>query len=182
MQIVNDGSDQQKQTAEASVGEEYKKVRQSFLWIKNVWVADAPNKKAIPSFEEYSKIAKLSELDLSEDEADNYKVQYEAVMGSLRRSEGVNGYFILAILAGLTAFLYQYLITKETNNKQKNEKKSAGQEMPQGQGKTMMIALPLIMLIFTLNYNSVFAIYIVTTQLFGMATAPLINKFVNKKQ
>ena len=40
---------------------------------------------------------------------------------------------------------------------------------------------PIIMLVFTLSYNSVFALYLVVSQLFGMATAPLINKLLSKK-
>ena len=46
----------------------------------------------------------------------------------------------------------------------------------------MMIIFPVIMLIFTLSYNSIFAIYIVTSQLFSTATAPLINKLLSLRK
>jgi membrane protein insertase Oxa1/YidC/SpoIIIJ len=49
-------------------------------------------------------------------------------------------------------------------------------------GKSMQIILPIIMVIFTLSYNSIFAIYIIVGQLFGMATAPLINKLIYQKK
>ena len=45
-------------------------------------------------------------------------------------------------------------------------------------GKAMMIVFPIIMLVFTLSYNSIFALYIVAGQLFTMATTPLISKLI----
>lgn len=181
---INAGSQEQIDTANASVKEKYKEVKESFLWIKNVWIADSPTQKAIPNFDKYCTLARLNVKDLSEEEKEQEKVAYEAVMASLTESEGVNGYFILAILASLSAFLYQYVLMQANK---KNEQKAKGQNSngqpdPQAQsGKFMLIALPMIMLVFTLNYNAIFALYIIVSQLFGMATAPLIKKLIDKK-
>ena len=75
----------------------------------------------------------------------------------------------------------QYLLTKK--KKQKDNyytKQQQGQPMPQAQStsKAMMVVLPIIMLVFTLSYNSIFALYIVVGQLFTMATTPLISKLI----
>ena len=44
----------------------------------------------------------------------------------------------------------------------------------------MMIVLPLIMGIFAIFYNSVFAIYMVVSQAISASLAPLENLIVNK--
>lgn len=162
--------------AQKSVKERYSEVKESFLWIKNVWVADSPTSKAIASFETYASLAKLK---LEGEDLDQAKQEYNAVMSALEKSEGVNGYFILAVLTGLTAFLYQYLLTKKKKQKENFYTKNAQQNPQANQGKAMLIILPIIMVVFTLSYNSIFALYIIISQLVGMATAPLINKFIN---
>ena len=166
-------------TAHQAVAEKYEEVRESFLWIKNVWIADSPFARAIPSFESYAQTAGLTfESETKKSEAKNV---YIAVMGKLEETQGVNGYFILAVLAAVSTFLSQYLLTKK--KKQKDNfytKQQEGQPMaPQAStGKAMMVVFPIIMLIFTLSYNSIFALYIVVGQLFTLATTPLISKLI----
>lgn len=185
----NDSANYETRLANANqaVAQKYDEVRESFLWIKNVWIADSPFARAIPSFDTYASTAKLTfENDTKKSEAKN---AYNAVMGELEKTQGVNGYFILAVLAGVSTFLSQYLMTKK--KKQKDNfytKQQQGQPMTQTQstGKAMMIVFPIIMLVFTLSYNSIFALYIVVGQLFTMATTPLISKLIelsnNKKE
>ena len=169
--------------ANASVKEKYSEVKESFLWIKNVWIADSPTAKEIPDFDTYANLAKLS---FENNEAKELaKTEYNAVMGELQANAGVNGYFLLAILTGVTAFLYQYLLTKKKKQKENFYTKNTQQSPAANQGKAMLFILPIIMVVFTLSYNSIFALYIIASQLVGMATAPLINKLINiqlKKQ
>lgn len=165
--------------ANAAVALKYDEVRESFLWIKNVWIADSPLQRAIPSFDTYAQTAGLKfETEEAKTEA---KQIYDAVMTRLEISQGVNGYFILAVLAAVATFLSQYLLTKK-KEKKKNfyAKQQEGQPMaPQAStGKAMMIVFPIIMMVFTLSYNSIFALYIVVGQLFTMATTPLISKLI----
>lgn len=176
IEISTNGTEEQITIANASVIEKYKEVKESFLWIKNVWIADSPTQRAIPSFESYYKLAKLK---LVEEDYESAKTQYNIVMAQLESSEGVNGYYLLAVLAAVSAFLYQYMLTKK-NNKNKKGYNNQAQDASAQTGKAMLIILPVIMLVFTLSYNSVFALYIITSQLFGMATAPLIKKLIDK--
>lgn len=172
--------------ANDAVATKYDEVREGFLWIKNVWIPDTPFARAIPDFTSYAKTAGLSfENDTEKALAESI---YNAVMGELEKAQGVNGYFILAVLAGVTSFLSQYLLSKK--KKQKDNfytKQQENQPMTQqaSTNKAMMIVFPIIMLVFTLSYNSVFALYIVTGQLFTMATTPLVSKLIelsNKKK
>ncbi|MBO7527889.1 MAG: membrane protein insertase YidC [Clostridia bacterium] len=183
IEISTTATDAQKETATNAVKEKYEQVKESFLWVKNVWIADSPLKKAIPDFDTYYNVAKLREANLTDEQKEKVKAEYEAVMSALNQEAGVNGFFVLAILAGVTAFLYQYILTKKKNQKSA-QNKHADPNMPdpsQSSGKALMIILPVIMVYFTLQNNSIFSLYIVISQLFGMATAPLINKFIQKK-
>lgn len=162
--------------ANFAVKEKYAEVKESFLWIKNVWIADSPTAKEIPNFDTYVSIAGLTFEN--EEQKTQAKSQYVAVMGILEESAGVNGYFLLAVLTGVTAFLYQYLLTKKKKQKQNFYTQNSQQAQAPNTGKAMLFILPIIMVVFTLSYNSVFSLYIVASQLVGMATAPLINKII----
>ncbi len=163
--------------AQANVKEKYEEVKESFLWIKNVWIADSPTSSAIPDFKTYAGLAKIT---LEGEELETAENVYNAVMGNLKATEGVNGYFILAILTGATAFLYQYLLTQKKKKKENFYTQNAPATPNVGSGKAMLIILPIIMVVFTLSYNSIFALYIIISQLVGIATAPLINYLLNK--
>ena len=163
--------------ANDSVKEKYNQVKESFLWIKNVWIADSPTSNAIPDFNTYAALAKWN---FEGEELEKAKQEYVAVMSNLEASEGVNGYFLLAILTGVTAFLYQYLLTKKKKQKENFYTQNAQNPQAPGQGKAMLFILPIIMVVFTLSNNSIFSLYIIASQLVGMATAPLINKIINK--
>ena len=163
--------------AEANVKEKYKEVKESFLWVKNVWMADSPTQSSIPDFKSYATLARIT---LEGEELKNAEKIYNIVMGDLKATEGVNGYYILAILTGATAFLYQYLITKKKKKKENFYTQNAPATPQPGSGKAMLIILPIIMVVFTLSYNSIFALYIIMSQLVGIATAPLINYLLNK--
>lgn len=182
---VSESGETNLKIAQDNVKKEYKNVKDSFLWIKNVWIADSAFKKSIPTFESYASTAKLKfENDAQKEQS---KKVYETVMANLESSQGVNGYFILTILAAGTTFLSQYLNSKRTK-KDKNKKTNYSQKAnindpTQAQastGKTMMIIFPIIMGVFTLTSNAIFGIYIVTSQLFATATAPLINLIIKK--
>ena len=165
--------------ANEAVKEKYEEVKESFLWIKNVWMADAPTASAIPDFKSYVSLAKLT---LEGEELENAEAQYNAVMSDLKAGQGSNGFFILAILTGVTAFLYQYLQTRKKKKKENFYTQNAQPDPSAQSGKAMLIILPIIMVVFTLSYNSIFAIYIIVSQLVGIATAPLINYFINKQK
>ena len=167
-----------KAEAQRRVNEKYSEIKDSFLWIKNVWVADVPWAKAIPDFNSYAKLAKLTDEEKTNEDTKN---SYEAVMLSIESSNSVNGFLLLTILTVGATVLTQWLNGR--NSKKKQELNAQNQVNP---NKGMMIIFPLIMGIFTLMYNSVFSLYILVGQLFSIATTPLITKIIeiidNKKE
>ncbi len=182
IEISQSGDETKISIANQNVEEKYQEVKESFLWIKNVWIADSPFARAIPDFESYAKTANLTFDAENTEQKEKAKTAYDAVMGNLESTQGVNGYFILAILAAVTTFLSQYLLTKNKNKKDnyytQQAKGSDSAKAQQSSNKAMMVIFPIIMLIFTLSYNSIFSIYIITGQLFSTATTPLLNKLL----
>lgn len=193
---ILDGRDSEEAIAEATAGAQasvvarYDETKYSFLWIENVWVADAPWASSIPSFDDYIGLVGGDVGDIELDENGNPKTysnlseenqalvraQYEEVMDPLREARGrVNGYLILPILSILTAFLSQWLAQVRTTKKMAKKGQQA-----QPTNKVMLIVLPLIMGIFTLFYNSIFALYIIVGQIVSIATAPLIDLILDK--
>ena len=85
---------------------------------------------------------------------------------------GVNGYFILAIIAIVLSFLTMFV----SNKLNKNTKKTPNSN----NGKMMMFIMPLIMGLFALLYTSIFALYIIFGQLIQLALLPLQTLIVNK--
>lgn len=140
----------------------------SFLWIKNYWIADSPFKNSIFTFDQFK--AEIGASNVSAQEG----IIYNAFMPALDASSGrVNGYLILAILSIGVSFLSIYLSNLGSRKK--------GQPAPpQAGGKVMMIIMPIIMGIFAIFYNSVFAIYMVVGQAISAALSPLENLIIKK--
>lgn len=154
--------------ANENVAKKYKEIKEGFLWIDNIWMADSPMVKSVPTFENFSTVARLTK----EEKADEtYKAVYDQIMNPLRENSGrANGYFILLILCAGLSFLNQYLMTK----KQKKE----NPQMPTN--KAMLIIMPLIMAVFTLFYTTMFSLYLVTSQAVSIGLTPLID-LINDK-
>lgn len=137
----------------------------SFLWIANYWIADSPLKSSIFTYDEYVK--EVGSNNVSEYE----KTIYNAFMPNLEKNVGrVNGYFILALLSVGVSFLSVFV--GNLANRKKGQ--------PVQSNKIMMFVMPIIMGIFALFYNSVFAIYLVVSQAINTALTPLENLIIDK--
>ena len=158
---------EKQQVANANVEKVYEDTQESFLWIKNIWVADNPFKSSIPTFDEYVDVARISREDAN---INTYKETYEQIMNPLRETNSrANGFFILVLVAAGVAFLNQWLVSKKAAQK----------------SKAMLIIIPVLMGIFTLQYTTMFAIYIIISQLVSIALLPIINKindYIDKRQ
>ena len=140
----------------------------NFLWIENYWIADSPLKNSIFTYDQF--VSEIGSNNVSEYE----KTIYDSFMVSLNDQVGrVNGYLILAILSVAVSMLAIWIGNITTRKKGEPKAKAPG-------SKVMMIVMPLIMGIFAIFYNSVFAIYMVTSQVIGVALTPLENLIINK--
>lgn len=152
------------------IDEQYQDIRKenSFLWIKNIWVADAPFKQSIFDFNEYKNSVGQANVQV-EDE-----VIYNTFMTQIRDNyNGTNGYFILAIISIAATFLSILISSGKLRKKKENQ-------MPQQNGKVMIFIMPLIMGLFAIFYNSVFAFYLVVSQIMSTALSPLESLIIKK--
>ncbi len=168
--------------ASTVAGKEWKKVRDNWLWVDNLWVADS-YKKPVPSYGDLKSLADSS----GEKAYKNYvRNQINAdlcttVTSSVRAENNRwNGYFILAILAGVLSFLSQWITEKMSKPKDKNVNKFVEESNPQGgMMKFMKILLPALMVIFVLTSSAAFGIYILISSLMSIIISVITSAIVN---
>lgn len=107
-----------------------------------------------------------------------FKADFDVVTAGINQKYNGqwNGYLILIILSGAITFLSQFLSTVGVKGKDKkgNEVKGA---------KTKWISgafLAVLMIVFTIGYTSMFALYIVTNSILSIIFNILINLINNK--
>ncbi len=179
----------------ANALQRYGEVKESWLWIDNIWKSDTPWTNSVATFKEYSNSARATfkdvEIKNDADEqigtltADDLKslaeAEYNQIMDPIRESAGrANGYLIVVILAaGLNLIS---LLASQGKLKFKRKKKTTLEEEPkqkQPGGWLMLVLLPAIMIYITLIYNAVFGLYIFVSSLVTTAATPLINWLIN---
>lgn len=167
---------------------------QKWLWVENIWRNDS-NVKSVPTYEDLKKVANNAhnkdyrayfdaenELFISEE-------SYNTVMGDLiSTSKNWNGYFILAILAGVLSWLSQFISEKLTKSKGDKALQNTAEQTPEMQGmmKGMKLVLPIMMIVFALTNSASFGIYLIASSLIGIitnvATSFLVNKLTRKEE
>lgn len=168
-------SDFLKEVAEKLTDEYYNQTREKFLWIKNVYLAEAPMSPVYDYAEIKGYISPYyTEEEKESERLNNYEENiYNFVIASVNTEAlGVNGYYILTIIAVLTSVLSLWLSNFLMKNKNQTQK--------QKQPWMMYVIMPIIMGIFTFMYTSLFAIYIIVGQIMMIALTPLTTLIVRK--
>ncbi len=188
----------------------WKQEKESWAWITNIWVTDG-KANPLPTYNGLKNLA-TSAKGLFGSKVNN---EYVEVVNSINenhyntvtqiihnQSNGWNGYYILAILAGVVTFLSTYIAELGNKLKRKKENKQDEQEIkvkknqfiktPEtekssnptqqmgGTMKFMKILMPIMMIIFVLSSSAAFGIYVVTQSLISIGLGALINLIVNK--
>ena len=160
----------------------------TWLWVQNIWVADA-SAKPFPSYAALKSIAnntgytKYVNENINEE---NYNKIASLISDNAKRS--TNGYYILPILAGLVTFLAQYIA--ELHTKLKNKKANTLAQTAGSQANTTMkmmkFIMPVVMIIFTLSASASFGLYILSSNissiLLGELTTIGIDKITKKQR
>lgn len=154
----------------------YDENKESFLWIKNIWIADSPFNKSIVSYSTLE--SQIGKKNIEKGEI----TIYNAFMPELKDARSkTNGYFIIPILCVAVAVLSMYLTNLYNNRK---NKKRGLPPVKQNAG-WMKIIMPLLLGVFALFYNSVFAIYMLMGQVVSMLMIipqlMLIDFIIDKK-
>lgn len=167
--------------ATAAASEKWNDVKENWLWVENIWVADN-YKSPLPTYDDLESMASSSKVKEYQTYVANInKDLYTQVTSSIHEKvDRWNGYFILAILAGVTSFLSQYI--SELMNKPKNKdvnKLVENANANNGTMKFMKFLMPAMMIIFVLTSSAAFGIYIVASSLISMGISSLVGLIVN---
>ena len=164
-----------------AVQEKWNGIKDSWLWIDNIWVSDS-NTSPFPNYSSLCSIAKnggyAGYVNENITEAD-YNAIYDIVKENSRSS---NGYFILAIFAGLLTFLSQWLseLASGLKNKKASKLAHASEKMAGGGAmKFMKIVMPIIMIVFVLTTGASFGIYIISSSIAAILFGQIINLIVD---
>ena len=161
----------------------------AWLWVKNIWVADATT-SPFPNYSELVKMANNAGKEYkSYVEANIKEGNYNQIAGLIQTNETKNnGFYILAIIIGLTTYATQLIADLHNKLKNKNANlvsKQANQQSAMSL-KMMKIILPIIMIMFALTSSASFGIYLLASNVaaiaFGEITTLIVNSMTRKKQ
>jgi len=159
--------------AQDEVVNKYNDIKDSWLWVKNIWRGDKLTVKEISSYNEY--VASTGENSVSEE-------TYNLVMAKLINGDEsinrVNGYYILSVIVVVLSFVSQLIIRKTSQPKSKLGQ-SVNIQQPNAT-KILMFVMPFAMLIFTLNSSAMFSLYVITNTLMSTLITPF-SVFVSNK-
>ncbi len=164
-------------------------VKENWLWVQNIWVADATT-NPFPTYESLKDMAKDAGSTYVEYiEANIAEEDYNKIASILHAQKvKYNGYYILAILAGLVTFLSQYItgLHSKLKSKKANQLAKTANAQTESTLKVMKIIMPIIMVMFVLTSSASFGIYILASNissiLFGEITSLIVDKMTKKKQ
>lgn len=157
--------------ANQAVIQKYDEVKESFLWIKNIWRPDT-NASVMLSYDDFISNTKIDKSEINE------QVYYQVTNPIRAKEDGWNGYYILILLSAATSYLSTQVSVWLGKAKAKRTGKPYVDAM--SQNKILIYVMPIVMAMFALFYNAMFALYMVTGSLFGLATSPLITMLVDK--
>lgn len=156
-------------------------VKADWLWVKNIWVADG-TVSPFPSYDELVKMAGNAGKEYKSYVEENInKDNYNQIAGLIQSNETKNnGFFILAILAGVITYLSQFISDRHNKLKNKKAKLISDQANPTGTAmKVMKIMLPILMVTFVLTSSASFGIYMLASNISSIALGELVSLVVN---
>lgn len=159
----------------------WNKVKESWLWIENIWVSDN-FKSPVPTYKDLKDLAESSKIKEYKVYVNGINKDLHTTITSIVRTENNrwNGYFILAVLAAATSFLSQYISELMTKSKNKQVNDMLEQNNPTGGTmKFMKFLLPAMMVIFVLTSSSAFGIYIVWSSIVSSGLSAAIGAIIN---
>lgn len=164
-----------------SASEVWKKVKDSWLWIGNIWVSDN-YKSPLPSYSDLKSMANSSKNKEYKAYVNSIDQKLYGVVTSSVHAQNSrwNGYYILAVLSAGLTFLSQWLteLLQKSKNKKVNDLVQQSNQQA-GAMKFMKIFLPVMMVIFVLTSSASFGLYIVASSLISMLISTLTSLIVN---
>lgn len=143
----------------------YYSVRDSFLWVNNIWEPDV-------SYEHPVKMPNVTNSLFTQEMFNELTYNLSA------EKAAPNGYFILIILSIGFMFLSQFILSR--SQKAQNELQTADGRGKKTQ-KVMMIVMPVIYGIFAFFYSAAFTIYMITSSVYNVVSTLIINAIIDRR-
>ncbi len=160
-----------------------------FLWIKNIWATDASYKNPVLEYKEFEAEAKREEFKVGDKKVEYNEIggktgtsvytkeAYDTITAKLtKQKEQANGYFVLIALSIGTILLQQFVSMRSQKEQQKF---SSVDGQGASQQKMTMVIMTVMFAIFSFMYSSAFSLYMITSNLFSLASTLIINKIVD---
>lgn len=166
---VDELTDEELTTVQLTIKEKNNELKDknSWLWVKNVWKSDTADSQFV-AFDAYA-----TNQNLEGKSKDDASARYNLITKTIADEEGEqNGYFILIILAAGVTFLSQFISAKIMTPK--------GQKL-NTTNKVMFAILPISMIIFALNSNVIFSLYIITNSVMSAILSTTITMIMKGK-
>ena len=189
--------------ARESTSKKYGEVKEGFLWIKNIYRPDTWS-SVFPSADEYLSISNTNFKNITAENPyidifgaeysteatakEAFKTSFNEVTTNIKTDySGWNGWLILVILSAVITVLSQIITSLTTKTKKQYDKKGNEiQVQNPNNNKLMLILLPVLMVVFTIQYSAAFALYIVVNSLMsvviGFVTSLVMNAIEKKKE
>ena len=181
--------------AQGSAALKYEEIKDSWLWVDNIWRPDTYI-AGYPSFNDFRNMANLNARFTDNQEGlTAIEQNFDIITAKIQKTyPSWNGYFILAILAGVVTYFSMVITQMTTSGKNKQPKQNVNGPLQQGNGrvennqaqqmngatKIMKFVMPIIMIIFTLTYSATFALYIVVNSLMSLIISLISLKILEK--
>lgn len=180
----------------------YGEIKESFLWIKNIYRPDT-YASTFPNGEEYIKTTNTNlnvyneenkfidiygnEYSTKETIKDGFVNQFNDITGDINQVySGWNGWLILVILSAGITVLSLFIANMSNKTKPQYDNKGNEIQVKKPNNILMMVLLPVLMVVFTLQYSAAFALYIVMNSLMsvliGFVTTLVMNKIEKSKE
>ena len=143
----------------------YYSVRDSFLWVNNIWEPDV-------SYEHPVKMPNVTNSLFTQEMFNELTYNLSA------EKAAPNGYFILIILSIGFMFLSQFILSR--SQKAQNELQTADGRGKKTQ-KIMMIVMPVIYGIYAFFYSAAFTIYMITSSVYNVVSTLIINAIIDRR-
>ena len=141
----------------------YHSVRDSFLWVGNIWEPDVSYEHPV------SRPDGMAE----------YEYEFTETTWNLGAEKTqANGYFVLIILSVGFMFLSQFILSR--SQKAQNELQTADGRGKKTQ-KIMMIVMPIIYGVFAFFYSAAFTIYMITSSVYNVVSTLIINAIIDRR-
>lgn len=160
--------------------------KMKFIWVKNIWIADLPWKKAFVSESDYSNLFTYSKgmFKRATIESEIKVVEnYNLLTGSTKLDSvknQPNGYLGLVIISIASMLVQQIIMTKSQKAQMELQSVDGANGQAATTAKMMTWMMPIMFGVFSFMYSAAFSLYLIVSTLFSLGTTTIINLIVEK--